>query len=160
MVVPRSDYIRIPIPKDTCRMILFAFPIAVLDLLLWVVVVFILAGPLLVGGIYESIVDRRLLKLLDDGATNNQARKMLLVVILLGNIAYREGDVLKDVEDFIFRAPGTQAKMNLKSLLDCQAAFGVTSTCGIHALTCKNLTFLASRWSGDILYRRSFVRYS
>lgn len=64
--------------------------IAAIDTIQWLVTIFALAGPILLSGIYEAVLDSRLLEYLDEKMRNNllstAQRAHLLLVILVGNL--------------------------------------------------------------------------
>lgn len=64
--------------------------IVTLDTVIWLSVVFAMAGPLLVSGIYEAILDLRTLNFLEGqigaGSLTIQQRAHILLVVLIGNL--------------------------------------------------------------------------
>jgi len=79
--------------------------IVTLDTIIWLAVVFAMAGPLLVSGIYEGILDLRTLNFLEAqivaGSLTVQQRAHILFVILIGNLdqepAWNHSKVLVNV---------------------------------------------------------------
>jgi hypothetical protein len=70
--------------------ILLASLIVTIDTIVWLAVVFAMAGPLLVSGIYEAISDQRALRFLERQVETRQLtvqqRAHILLVILIGNL--------------------------------------------------------------------------
>ena len=64
--------------------------LAIIDTIQWLITIFALAGPILLSGIYEAMLDSRLLEYLDEKMRNNRLstaqRAHLLLVILVGNL--------------------------------------------------------------------------
>jgi hypothetical protein len=79
---------------SSCVWYLIKIPLAsiivTLDTVIWLAVVFAMAGPLLVSGIYEAILDLRTLNFLEAqivaGSLTIQQRAHILFVILIGNL--------------------------------------------------------------------------
>jgi hypothetical protein len=67
-----------------------AFVVATIDILIWLSVVFAIAGPILVSAIYEALLDAGILRFLQARLSANslslRSRAHLLLVILLGNL--------------------------------------------------------------------------
>jgi hypothetical protein len=64
--------------------------LAILDTTIWLIVVFCLAGPMMLSGVYESVLDYKILRQLS--STKNQARITfrqrchLALILLIGNL--------------------------------------------------------------------------
>jgi hypothetical protein len=71
---------------------LAAFVVSSIDILVWLSVVFAIAGPILVSAIYEALLDARILRFLQRRLRSNSLsirnRGHLLLVILLGNLDF------------------------------------------------------------------------
>ena len=85
----------VPLNKLTSTpSILVRSPVAALlvsiDTVLWLVIVFALAGPIMVSGIFEALLDRRVLEYLsekvDNGRLTTRQRARILYTTLLGNL--------------------------------------------------------------------------
>lgn len=121
---------------------LIALSVTTFETILWVIVILILAGPMLVGGIYEMLLDYRLLERLQDLTDQNSQKtaaievkkRKILITLLLGNLSGRSGspsidpenfsNPVIDSENFITNSSVAEAKARLHSLLKSQAAFG------------------------------------
>ncbi|PVH82388.1 hypothetical protein DL98DRAFT_653147 [Cadophora sp. DSE1049] len=72
-------------------MLVAAFIVTV-DIVVWQAIVFSIAGPMLVSGIYEALLDNRILNYLESWVQTNaltiQERAHLLFVVLLGNLDF------------------------------------------------------------------------
>lgn len=110
MTIPRRRKIEVPdglFNFDLERMdsllwtplsIIFSIIIATVDTFIWVFVIFVGAGPMLVGGIHEAVLDRRIIMHLNDthqeAPYNNQnaitlskdQKAELLLVVVSGNL--------------------------------------------------------------------------
>ncbi|KAI9700147.1 MAG: hypothetical protein M1820_006929 [Bogoriella megaspora] len=100
--VPRRRRIEVPdtlFPRSggllsTIPTLLFKIPVAsfivTIDTLLWLAAILALSGPILISGIYEAVLDLRLLNYLQQRTNNNeltvQERAKLLFIVLLGNL--------------------------------------------------------------------------
>ena len=71
---------------------LVSFVVSTIDILIWLSVVFAIAGPILVSSIYEALLDARILRFLQRRLRSNslsiRSRAHLLLVILLGNLDF------------------------------------------------------------------------
>ena len=102
LAIPRRRRINIPaalfdipldnfsgLPKLPLYFCLAAI-LAVVDTIVWLMIIFALAGPILVSGVYEARLDRRIIKYINDkiesGVLSVAQRAHLLLVILVGNI--------------------------------------------------------------------------
>ncbi|KAH8149336.1 uncharacterized protein LAJ45_06415 [Morchella importuna] len=139
--IPRGWQLRIPerlfkedwfTARGSMNLIL-AMVIVMVETLRWITVVFVCAGPILVGGLYEMLLDHRLLRELallqePEGASTRVDRELrrrrILVALLLGNLNIKEGKPKEGAEQFIVNASEIQAKARLHSLLESQGSFG------------------------------------
>lgn len=138
MSIPRGWELPVPgflfdseLPKcgSTPRTLLYliiALVITTLETVRWVIVVFICAGPMILGGLYEMFLDNRLLQKLvslqgpERSAANELMKRRILVTLLLGNLSRKWGGPVADAENFIVHASDTEAKARLHSLLESQ----------------------------------------
>lgn len=113
--------------------LLAAVLITTLETVRWVAVILTCAGPMLVGGLYEMLLDDRLLSRLQKiasvqnihrTAANEVKSRRILITLLLGNLSGGAGNPVADSENFIVNASATEAKARLHSLLESQATFG------------------------------------
>ena len=102
--IPRRRRIELPnwlfsrVPNTVVHVVLFLvkMPVAAfivtVDTVVWLAVVFSIAGPMLVSGIYEALLDNRILNYLETKIQTNaltiQERAHLLFVVLLGNLDF------------------------------------------------------------------------
>ncbi|KAF2476029.1 uncharacterized protein BDR25DRAFT_379698 [Lindgomyces ingoldianus] len=115
-----------------------AFIIVALDILIWLATVLALAGPMLISGIFEAVLDLRVITLLvrkRDISLRDQAR--LLYAVLIGNLdqspAWGHMNAITQElpsENYV-PAPSvlsyiTTTKARLKSMLESQYSFGST----------------------------------
>ena len=92
--VPDSLYPRNGGALSTIPTLLFKIPIAslivTLDTLFWLSAILALSGPILVSGMYEAVLDLRLLYYVQKRVNNNELtvheRAKLLFIVLLGNL--------------------------------------------------------------------------
>jgi hypothetical protein len=135
--IPRGWQLRIPgrlfkedwfTARGSMNLVL-AMVIVTVETLRWITVVFVCAGPILVGGLYEMLLDHRLLRelatLQEPEGTGTKVdrelrRRRILVTLLLGNLNIKEGKPKEGAEQFIVNASEIQAKARLHSLLESQ----------------------------------------
>lgn len=100
--VPRRKRLRVPDQLFPRRFnafegisMLYKVPMAsvivTLDIIIWLVVVLAMAGPLILSGVYEALLDLRLLNFIDDRMGSNKSlsvrdKAQTLFIILLGNL--------------------------------------------------------------------------
>ncbi|KAI5837486.1 hypothetical protein DFP73DRAFT_619650 [Morchella snyderi] len=139
--IPRGWQLRIPerlfkedwFTAQGSMNLVLAMVIVMVETLRWIAVVFVCAGPILVGGLYEMLLDHILLRRLaalkkPEGAGTKVYRELqrrrILVTLLLGNLNIKEGKPKEGAEQFIVNASEIQAKARLHSLLESQGSFG------------------------------------
>ena len=131
--------------------------LAAIDTLQWLMTVFALAGPILLSGIYEAVLDSRILAYVETKIGENRLstaqRAHLLYIVLVGNLdmlGQPDGEpagsttwnnidgadgLLRDLRAFTLDSPGEvagikRAKTELRTMLAAQYSFGVTVGAG------------------------------
>ena len=139
-----EDLFDVPLNKlSSTPSIIFRAPIAAIlvtiDTIVWLLVVFALAGPILLSGVFEALLDKRVLEYLQDkienGRLTGEQRVRILYTILLGNLdmhserGYDDGawDHMNTylIPRYTERGPGG-TKTSLRAMLSSQYSFGVT----------------------------------
>ena len=129
-----------------------AMTLVSVDTIVWLMVVFALAGPILVSGVYEASIDNRILTYLQEKIRNKRLsvsqRCQLMYIILVGNLdmlAYPRGSDEHDSPWNHISGPGgllagldvnehrlididyiESTKTRLRTMLDNQSEFGIT----------------------------------
>ncbi len=121
---------------------LIAGVIVTVDTMIWLIVIFALAGPILLSGIFEAFIDNRILAYLRDSIENHrlttEQRARLIYTVLIGNLNMLKeppkeigsgNTAWKHVADLLQRLQfeGSQnTKTRLRTILSAQYSFGVT----------------------------------
>jgi hypothetical protein len=122
----------------------WAASVAFADTIIWVAIVFSTAGPMILSGLYEATLDRKVIEKIqlnelqflaskDQKTPDLYLRIHLLYAVLVGNLElnYPEDDsegrrsAWDDVKTLVYRTTDKNSiQIRLKGMLGCQASFG------------------------------------
>jgi hypothetical protein len=158
--IPRRNKLSLPpflFPKAIDRPVTFLWAvfcaltagfIVAVDTIVWLFVVFALSGPMLLSGIYESWIDKKVVDFIDDCIKHHglpiSLRARILSAVLVGNldidsaweptmhladsvdppdIAERDAEKVNEIQRL---RNVSNVKSRMKSMLACQYSFGTT----------------------------------
>ena len=110
----------------------YALILAVLitDSVAWIAVILTLAGPMMLGGLYEAVLDWKILHYLksDTGSQLNEVDAVeLLITVVSGNLLHTDGDVnpQEEIKDALGGTASNETKRaRLLGLVDSQMGYG------------------------------------
>ena len=100
------------------------FILVVIDVLLWIIIVFGLAGPMMAGAMDEGIKDWRTLRKVAGGGLSRQQSRYALNLILIGSFKPEPGDLNERVIRDVCGADVGIAKDRFHQLLNQQGPYG------------------------------------
>lgn len=118
------------LPRKTLEMF-----IVFVDNLIWIFMIVVGAGPMLIGGLYEAVLDHLILQSIrrsdphrrQDRAQDEKEQQELLIILALGNLE-EQGDPIRQVTERLSvdstENKKQQSQARLISLLRAQADFG------------------------------------
>lgn len=114
--------------------IFLVVPLIVLDSILWISAIVATAGPMMVGGLYEALLDSRLLKIIRDATLpepllTHHEQIQLLVAVVSGNLMRDIGNPQIEIPQSLSTAEDAQnrtqeIRTRLLSLMSSQNNFG------------------------------------
>lgn len=114
----------------------FIMPFVVLDTISWLAMIFMGAGPMLLAGLHEALLDHKVVSVLmvcDQGAMSltQEEKEELLLSVVCGNLLLDVGDPQKEIHNALsisddpVRA-AEEVKTRLLDMLSAQSSFGST----------------------------------
>lgn len=114
--------------------IVLVVPLVVFDSVIWISTIISAAGPMMIGGLYEALLDSRLLGAIRDAIPSdhpltNEERKQLLVAVVSGNLMRDIGRPQTEIPRSLATARDPQdhdreIKTRLLSMMSSQYSFG------------------------------------
>lgn len=157
MTIPRRHKLEVPSWAFTYKFrnrnilrimgsIFWAGCIVTMDTFVWIFTIFALAGPMLVGGLHEATLDRKIVMKLNDHKLDGLKALLLspadkgdlLLAVICGNLDLNIGSPQEHVQTAIGLRPGripllratseqsTQSLTNMMCILNAQSSFGST----------------------------------
>jgi hypothetical protein len=147
MTIPRRQKLEVPDSifkfrigkiKDWPRIgwsLIIATPIATFDMVAWVSIIFVFAGPMIMSGLHEALIDYRVINHLDEHGLNPREKAKILVAVLAGNLDVTIGDpeeLSSDVyessivNDRLSCSIDEKTQPRLIALMASQMSFGAT----------------------------------
>ncbi|KAI9768522.1 MAG: hypothetical protein M1839_004011 [Geoglossum umbratile] len=134
--IPRAPNFRMPRGEKNLNRNIFLsigwlgiiFFLMVIDVLLWIIVVFGLAGPMMVGAMDEGIKDWRILREVKSGNLNGQEKRYTLTLILIGTFKPKPGALAENAFRDICNTrtvSSQEARHKLHQLLNHQGSYGI-----------------------------------
>ena len=151
--------------------VLAAFVVSTIDILIWLSVVFAIAGPILVSAIYEALLDAGILRFLQGRLSSNSlslhSRAHLLLIILIGNLdfdpAWHQSKLLvQDLSKDPFLSQSQMAAMEVPGFLSrpgSPASFRDSSSVKVklRAILDSQSSFGATVGAPVLFYIASFI---
>jgi hypothetical protein len=117
---------------------LIFIPIAI-DVLVWIFLIMTAAANMIVGGLFEAVLDTQLVRYVNDQAKLDnplslQERRKLLVTMTSGNLQLEKGDPFETIPRNLILTNGNSdevAQSRLLNLLGAQSAFGAIVGAGV-----------------------------
>lgn len=116
--------------------IFVVIPLVVLDSILWISAIVTTAGPMMIGGLYEALLDSRLLAIMQnatppDRPLSHHEKIQLLVAVVSGNLMRDIGHPQIEIPQSLStaqdpRSRAREIKTRLLSLMSSQNSFGST----------------------------------
>ena len=114
--------------------ILLVIPLVILDSILWISAIVTTAGPMMIGGLYEALLDSRLLEIIGDVTPperllTDHEKIQLLVAVVSGNLMRDIGHPQTEIPHSLSTAQDPQNRpreiqTRLLSLMSSQSSFG------------------------------------
>ena len=114
--------------------VVLVVPLVVFDSILWISTIVTTAGPMMIGGLYEALLDSRLLQLLRDASPPDRPltkteKIQLLVAVVSGNLMRDIGHPQKEIPQSLSMAQDPhnhvrEIQTRLLSIMSSQYSFG------------------------------------
>jgi hypothetical protein len=106
-------------------LVLIFFLVAI-EVLLWIIIVFSLAGPMMAGAMDKGIKDLRILRKVKKGSLKPQQTRYALALTMIGTFEPSPGQLAeKVITDICYAPTATEAQDKLHQLLNRQGLYGI-----------------------------------